>query len=626
MVRAGAQTLVDLLAESGIMLKSYRAGDKHHIRCPKCEGGRTKEASLSVSIDADGDGAKWHCHRGSCGWKDGGRVWHPGESARRAPPPPAERVIEKPAAHAQQPRPPALYAFFEKRGIGPDTVDHFGCYIAQHWFPGTGDPEGPPEQYHAAKEYPAIVFPYVWQGELRNRKYRPPHKNPQMQDKNALPTLFNVDALVDAEVVWWVEGEPDVMALHEVGYKAATSLKDGAPAELRDEDDPTREDDKRFTALQTHAELLNGVKRFILAGDMDEPGRNLREELARRLGRHRCWLVTWPEGCKDAGDVLRIHGREAVMDAIERAEAYPIEGLQKIRSGTLLALRHGKPPPILTTGTHETDMILRFPGEGRLIVITGIPNHGKSTWLLFVMIHLMVTHRRRFAVFSPEMQPWEHFAALASAVFMGKAFWPRKGLDPSKLMDDTEIAHAESWLRDRMTMIVSDAEETPPTLDWLLDRARMSVVRDGTTDLVLDPWNEVDHNVGDMSEVVYLGRALQKCKAFGFRHGVNIWVVAHPKMQQPSKPNSKKLEPPFAYEISGGAMWANKTDVGLTVHVEDGITQIHLWKPRFRRWGKRGSMAKIEFDEISGRFRSPAGSLLSNIDEPPPPNPEDIPI
>lgn len=34
--------------------------------CPKCEGGRSKENSLSVTVD--GLTLKWCCHRASCGW------------------------------------------------------------------------------------------------------------------------------------------------------------------------------------------------------------------------------------------------------------------------------------------------------------------------------------------------------------------------------------------------------------------------------------------------------------------------------------------------------------------------------------------------------------------------------
>ena len=137
----------------------------------------------------------------------------------------------------------------------------------------------------------------------------------------------------------------------------------------------------------------------------------LREELARRLaGRHRCWIVTWPEGCKDACDVLRAYGPERVRECIEAAAPYPIDGVQEVTGSKLDDYLERAAPPLLTTGVPSVDAILKLPGEGRVIVITGFPNSGKSSWTMNLMIHLMLHEARRFLVFSPEMQPFEEFA------------------------------------------------------------------------------------------------------------------------------------------------------------------------------------------------------------------------
>ncbi len=352
-----------------------------------------------------------------------------------------------------------------------------------------------------------------------NRKYRPhPAKTPQLQERNALPTLYNIDRLGEApDEVIFVEGEPDVMALYECGITNAVSLKDGAPPTLRDESDPRWQDEKRFAALATHADLLEGVSTFILAGDMDAPGLALREELARRLGRHRCRVVRWPEGCKDASDMLRAHGPDAVTAGIADATPYPIDGLQDITPGTLLELRHAPPPPALTTGCRATDAILRLPGEGgRLIVVTGIPNHGKSSWVTFLMLHLMQRHGRRFVIFTPEMAPWPQYVALCAQILMGRPFWPSAD-GPG--MSDSEIDAAERWLRPRLRLLTTDSTYDAPSLNLLMERAAAAVLRDGATDLVVDPWNEIEHARGTASETDYTGRALQRLRAFGTRHG-----------------------------------------------------------------------------------------------------------
>jgi twinkle protein len=88
---------------------------------------------------------------------------------------------------------------------------------------------------------------------------------------------------------------------------------------------------------------LDQATRILLATDNDEPGQALAEELARRLGRERCWRVRFPSGDpelspplseepppgfrKDANDVLLNDGPQALHSLIQRAEPYPIRGL-----------------------------------------------------------------------------------------------------------------------------------------------------------------------------------------------------------------------------------------------------------------------------------------------------------
>lgn len=578
-----ATSLPDILAAAGIRLKRLESGRTEHIRCPKCEGGRTGEVSLAVTVDEDGRGATWICHRGSCGWQDGARV----RSDRL---PTRERPTKPPPQHAAaqvENRPDWLYAFFADRRIGARTVNEFGCYAVTRWFPnGLGD-------------RPCIVFPYRFNGAVVNRKYRPhPEKQPQQQERDALPTLFNVDHLgAEPDEVVWCEGEPDVMALFECGIPNAVTLKDGAPSQVN------AANEKRFEALRTHEKVLEKAKRIVLAGDNDPPGLALREELARRLGRHRCWVVDWPDGCKDACDTLRAKGPDVVVKAVRGAQPYPIDGLQRVTGNRLLDLRRMPPPRTMSTGTDVSDAILRLPTEGRLIIVSGIPNHGKTTWTRFVMVHTAQHHDRRWTVFSPEMQPWEHFVAQCAEVLSGKPFWPVPGV-PS--MSDEEIFDIGEWLGKRLTMLVCDAEDQAPTLDWLLERARAAVLRDGTTDLLLDPWNEVDQSrpVG-MTETDFIGRGLQRLKAFALRHGCNVWIIAHPAKPVLLKSGEKRAAP-GPYDIASSAHWANKPDVGLTVHSPNsGQTELHVWKARMSRWGKRGTVATMNYNPLCGRYSAP---------------------
>jgi putative DNA primase/helicase len=94
------------------------------------------------------------------------------------------------------------------------------------------------------------------------------------------------------------------------------SLPDGAPAEFKAELDLA---DKRFHAIETCAELLAPIKRFVLAVDNDGPGNNLAHQLMLRFGKERCFRPRWPEGCKDPNDVLVQHGPDLLHRLVEEA-------------------------------------------------------------------------------------------------------------------------------------------------------------------------------------------------------------------------------------------------------------------------------------------------------------------
>ena len=58
---------IDRLRSEGVKVPD-RAGH-YRVMCPKCEGGKSKEQSLSVEIDHKG--ARFMCHRGLCNWNGG---------------------------------------------------------------------------------------------------------------------------------------------------------------------------------------------------------------------------------------------------------------------------------------------------------------------------------------------------------------------------------------------------------------------------------------------------------------------------------------------------------------------------------------------------------------------------
>lgn len=213
----------------------------------------------------------------------------------------------------------AQIEWFASRGISAKTLERNQVQFERNvWIAGAPSP--------------AIAFPYFRNGELVNIKYRSIEKR-FTQIKGAEKVLYGLDDVAGATDVIFVEGEIDKLSLEEAGFLNVVSVPDGAPRDVKEGALPDPEEDTKFSYLWASRGLLDLAARVIIATDNDGPGNALAEELARRLGRERCWRVKWPGDDapggkrKDANDVLVKDGPGALQQAIEKAEAYPIRGL-----------------------------------------------------------------------------------------------------------------------------------------------------------------------------------------------------------------------------------------------------------------------------------------------------------
>jgi len=67
------------------------------------------------------------------------------------------------------------------------------------------------------------------------------------------------------------------------------------------------------------------------------------------------------------------------------------------------------------------------------------------------------------------------------------------------------------------------------SVDTILEKARVTIFRYGVHGIVIDPWNELEHLYGNLTEAQYLSRELTKIRRFARINQVHIWVVAHPR-------------------------------------------------------------------------------------------------
>ena len=539
--------------------------------CPQCSGQRKNRKARCLSVNVDK--GTWFCHH--CGWSGG-----LGTGTRQLDPP-----WQKPTWRSPPPMVPAIgsagFDWLASRGISREVAQRNGVCMASVYMP------------QVEEHVTAVCFPY-YRGEIVvNRKYRDGKKNFRME-AGAERILYGLNDIEPARCVI-VEGEMDKLALEMAGVRSCLSVPDGAPAES------AKDYGSKFSFLESDADRINPVREWVIAVDSDGPGRRLEDELARRLGRERCRRVRWPEGCKDANDVLREHGAETLAQYIANAEPFPISGVfeaNEFEDRIQHLFRNGWEKGV-ETGWEELDQVYTVrPGE--FTVITGIPNSGKSNWLDALLVNLARLHGWHFAVFSPENQPVEDHMARIIEKWAVEPFSD----GPTERMSQQTLSQGIEWASEHFSWILPD-DDAEWTVDTVLEKAKALCFRRGTRGLVIDPWNELEHSVpAGESETLYISGALKRIRQFARRHGIHVWVVAHPAKLYREKDGGYPV--PTLYDISGSANWRNKADNGICVWRDFGDktapVEIHVQKVRFRQVGKIG-MAPLVYQPSTATYR-----------------------
>ncbi len=492
-----------------------------------------------------------------------------------------------------------VIGYFDKRGIDAETLDRYGVASATRVPPGDTEP------------CQVIIFPVVDGGEVVNHKYRTGDKR-FWQDANAHKTFWNADVLADPALSredgpWPLvitEGEIDALSAIEAGCSLVVSVPDGAPKQVSDDPvDPT--DDKKFEYIWNNRERLSHVQRFTLATDNDGPGLALREELARRLGKARCSFVEYPEDCKDLNDVLVKHGQSEVVRCLTEARPYPVKGLYTLDEyPDIPAPQTYEPAP----GHWPEFGSLFRPFLGSLCVVTGIPGHGKSTFVIALCYHLARAYGFVCTLATFENDPVPFVRDTLRNMHGGKA--PR-------YLNAPEVASADEFIRKQFVFVGSDPrgeDEDTIDLEWLLERMEESVVRHGARIIMIDPWNMIEHRRRRGEEQMeYIERALRAIRRFAKSFGCLVFLIAHPTKDVRNRDGS--LRAPDIYDISGSADWYNKPDFAFVVWRPDkalSTTEIRMKKVRFQPSSGKEGVAVMMFDQGRQSYQEVPDEVLEH--------------
>ena len=579
-----------------------------HITCPFCSQFRKKRHELCASIHVAHDDAYGlgHCMHCGASWQmeDRYEEWVKTHTKYQSGPVytfhgfkrdaekekmviPKNVKVLKPTelkafslADAQPPKQIADY--FEKRCWSLSTIS----VLDIRW---------EVDSKHAGRYN--LVFPYFDDGVVRNVQHKVLNadgsKSFFFETGGTFEVIpYNVNALRHFDTIVIVEGPSDVVAAYNCGIRNVISVGNGAQGKM-----------DQFARYQS---LLDNVKTFIIAGDMDEPGIFCRHQLIDFLGAWRCKEVNWPANpdakpgdlpvYKDLNEVLMAEGADVVNRCIAEAKQVEISGIINAKdvAGAVHdywsnGIEMGK-----TIDIPGFDEICRFE-LGRFYVFTGLPGSGKSAFADYIILFLAIRYDWKALVFSPEKYPVAiHYFEYAQMI-VGREF---RGSGVSNPLDEKVFDRTMSDLNRLICHIDADRYAT---IDEILDRAiAKKKSNDSFRVLLIDPAAYIRHTPGnnplDEENVI-----LDKLIAFAHQYQVLVILVAHPR-----KPGNNGRASMSLYEISGTGNIYNKCDVGVILEKDElePQTNMRTLKVEKMRWDQNGRQDKclIYMDKMSRRW------------------------
>ena len=458
--------------------------------------------------------------------------------------------------------------WFKTRGISKQTLTDLKVSEGPEWMPQTQKSEN------------VIKFNYFMGGELLNVKYRDGKKNFKLF-KGAEKVFYNIDSIVGHDYCVIVEGEMDVLALHEAGITNAISVPNGATLKTNNLD-----------YLDSCIDYFEDMSNVIIATDTDDAGLALQTELIRRLGSEVCLTATFKD-CKDANEYLLKYGKEELVKRITGAKPVPLENVTTFRDheGEVIDFVENGFKPGFQIGLDNFDDVFSTY-TGQFITVTGIPSSGKSDFVDQMCVGYNNNYGWKTAFASPENKPnFLHAHKIMRKVWGG--------------MPQKADIHTERWnqVADHVNSNFYHIDMDRYSLESVLAKGAELVKRKGIKCLVIDPFNKVratTANDGDVNK--YTMEYLMQIETFARKHDVLVIIVAHPTKMY--KNDKGVIEVPTMYNIKGGGEWYDASYHGLVVHRNylNKTVMVKVLKVKFQNLGENGAEVHFKWNPESGDY------------------------
>lgn len=510
-------------------------------KCPKCHGGGDDKDTFSVNLES----GAFKCFRSSCDYHG-----HFVELARdfNYPLDMGETKVFRKLSQKPIETKPSAVAYMESRGISRTTTERYKITSR------TDNPD-------------ILVFPFYDEQNVlqfikyRNTKYvKGTHGSKEFCETDTKPILFGMAQCEDFTTLTITEGQIDSLSLSECGIKNAVSVPTGATG---------------FTWLNHCWDWIIQFQEIIVFGDHEHGKITLLDTLKARLPQLVKSVRTQDYlGEKDANAILQRFGKQAIITAIENAEAPKLNNvirLSEVKHVDLNAL------PKIKTNIKEIDRVLGGLIYGQIILLTGKRGEGKSTFMSQLICE----------AFEQGVNTFVYSGELANFNFKGWIDYQLAGaeniLTSTNAYGDEEYTLPEStasrishWYHNNAFMFdnsyIADASKEFESLTDIIEKA----IRQYDIKLICIDNLMTAMDVVDKQDNLYLAQSnfLGALKRIAMKHNVVIILVAHPRKSNNDFTND---------DVSGSSDITNKVDVVMSygrVESEEADGKLQITKNR----------------------------------------------
>lgn len=477
-----------------------------------------------------------------------------------------------------------IIKYFEGRGISQATLKALGVSEEKYYQP------------QDKSEVNNIVFNYFEGDTLVNKKFRSGAKH-FTQLSNTKPIFYNINSVINSEDVYIVEGEFDVLSMHEAGFKNTISIPNGA-----------NDNDEFWINCEAY---LKKVKKFYIATDNDEKGEMVADKIAQRLGRYRCERILFKN--KDANGDLVSGGADMVRESVSLSKKYPSSGtftVEDLYDDMIGFYENGMPETFAPKHPCFGNLKNIFSVmRGHLVVATGIPSHGKSNFVEWYVMNLVNDYKMKASFFSPEHHPMALHQTTFVEKFYGKNFFINNFDIPR--VTKQEVKRYKDWANEKIYLTSAENGDFP-TWDWLFEKFKEQMFVFGVDVFVIDAFNKLQHSNSRQNELSSIREVLTKLTLFAQINNVIIFLVAHPRKMTTNELGDYQI--PTLYDVSGSADFRNQTHDGFSIyrHYRDkevdgeniykNQVQFFVEKIKMKFQGEMTKSETFNYDLPSGRY------------------------